>query len=847
MDAINALMGRVEQARHHRCGLYTAGKTLALHEFAAVFLREYDHGKNAHGWLDFDDLILKARALLTRPEVAQWVLFRLDGDIDHILVDEAQDTSPEQWQVIEQLTREFAAGQGARADTHRTIFVVGDRKQSIFSFQGADPQEFDRMRAEFAGRLKVARRPFETMKLEHSFRSAAPVLRLVDAVFGGGDGDDGSDGTGWQDRHIAFRTTMPGRVDLWPAEPKAETTDPGEWYAPVDRVAENHHMVILASRIADRIKSMVGQATIPDTDRAGGYRMRPVREGDFLILVQRRSLLFQELIRACKNRGLQTSGADRLKIGAELAVRDITALLSFLATPEDDLSLAAALRSPLFGWSERDLHALAAPRPKGSVLWAALRGQADRHPETLAMLGALRDDTDFLRPHDLIERILIRHNGRRRLLARLGPEAEDGIDALLHQALAYERSDIPGLTGFLAWLDSDEAEVKRRPETAGNRIRVMTVHGAKGLESPIVILPDTAAHTSRIRDGILPGADGPALWAPPADMRSAPVAAAHERLVTRQAAERDRLLYVAMTRAEKWLIVTGAGDMGKEDGRAWYQRVVAGMKRAGAVPYELAEGTGLRLSGGDWPETAGTTPPPLPTETPMTAEGIPDWAHHPPPPPPDTPAPLAPSALGGAKVLPGPGGAMADDAADDAPRDDGPEQEAAMLRGARIHLLLEHLPAHPRDHWPELSRTLLRARFPDGPDADLQDALAEAAGVITAPGLGFLFAPDALAEVDLSATVPELSGHRVSGVIDRLIITPGKVLAVDFKTNAAIPARPEDTPDGILRQLGAYAAALGQIYPDREIATAILWTASATLMTIPRGIVKQALEQAALS
>ena len=182
-------------------------------------------------------------------------------------------------------------------------------------------------------------------------------------------------------------------------------------------------------------------------------------------------------------------------------MRDLAALLSFLDTPEDSLALATALKSPLFGWSEDDLYDLAQGRGQ-TYLWAELRDRAQDFPQTMEILTDLRDHTDFLRPFELIERILTRHDGRRRLLARLGPEAEDGIDAFLSQALTYETRSVDSLTGFLVWLGADDLEIKRQLDSAGNRIRVMTVHGAKGLEAPVVILPDTGKRDIRLRDQI---------------------------------------------------------------------------------------------------------------------------------------------------------------------------------------------------------------------------------------------------------------------------------------------------------------------------------------------------------
>ncbi|MFN6952155.1 MAG: double-strand break repair helicase AddA, partial [Albidovulum sp.] len=415
MPAIEALMRRVQAGRERRLALAAAERTIALHRFAAEFLPRYAARKARSGRLDFDDLIGRAATLLSDRDVASWVLFRLDGGIDHILVDEAQDTSPGQWRVIERLAEEFTAGEGARG-IERTIFVVGDKKQSIYSFQGADLATFDAMKDHFTAKHAQINRALVTLELEHSFRSSEAILRVVDLTFD----DRVNRGLGGSPKHVAFRADLPGRVDLWPIVPKASDPEPENWYDPVDLLPQEHHNTVLARRIAAEIRRMIDAGVaIPTKDGP-----RAMDEGDVLILVQRRSKLFHEIIRACKSEGLAIAGADRLKIGDELAVKDLVALLRFLATPEDDLSLAAALRSPLFGWTEDALYRLAQPRPERSVLWAALRGADDRHAPTLAILRDLLDVADFLRPYELIDRILTRHGGRERLIARLGREAE---------------------------------------------------------------------------------------------------------------------------------------------------------------------------------------------------------------------------------------------------------------------------------------------------------------------------------------------------------------------------------------------------------------------------------------
>ncbi|RXV66958.1 double-strand break repair helicase AddA [Roseovarius sp. A46] len=817
MAELDAWMTRVSEAREARLALLTIERTRALHDFAQVFIRLYSGVKQRRGLLDFDDLILRARDLLTDSSVAAWVLYRLDGGIDHILVDEAQDTSPVQWQVIERLAQEFTSGAGARADVRRTLFVVGDRKQSIYSFQGADAREFDRMRQEFGLRLDATGTPLQERRLDYSFRSSQAILRAVDTCLSGAE----ESGFAPDQSHIAFFDTLPGRVDLWPPVAKPESAEPPPWHHPVDIPAETDPAVILARHIADHIRALLDARTaIPDRDAEGGARL--MRAGDVLILVRSRSRLFHEIIRACKSADLPVAGADRLKVGGELAVRDLAALLSFLATGDDDLALATALRSPLFGFTEAQLFDLAAHRGR-RTLWEALHAARAAHPETLAILDDLRDHADFLRPYDLIERMLTRHEGRRRLLARLGPEAEDGIDALLAQAMTYEGRAVSSLTGFLVWMETDEMEIKRQMDSAGDRIRVMTVHGAKGLEAPVVILPQAGKWNAPTAPAIVIH-EGTPFWRGNKDEMPGALATAAETGQAAQLAERDRLLYVAMTRAEKWLIVAAAGDLGS-DGAAWHDRIREGLATAGARPHAFPTGDGLRLEAGAWPETGTDTAQLAPgTETildPLFAAHAP--AH-------DTaPKTLKPSDLGGATTLPGEGGL---------------DEPAAKRRGRQVHRLLEILPPLPTADRPAAAHTLLC----HGPDAASEEEiallLAEAEKVLSRPSLAHLFTADALAEVPFSAALDALGGRRIHGVIDRLILAPDRVLAVDFKTNAVLPDRPEDTPEGLLRQMGAYAHALAAIYPDREVETALLWTRTATLMPLPHALVTAALLRA---
>ncbi len=811
MRAISLVL---HEAHNTRLAARAYARTRDLHLFATRFLALYTARKRALGRLDFSDLIDRTRALLQSSEAAQWVLYRLDGGIDHILVDEAQDTSPEQWQVIEALTSEFFAGEGARAAS-RTIFVVGDEKQSIYSFQGADPAAFSDMRARYSRALDEVAEGLELCELHFSFRSASPILSVVDETCRQIEGQ----GIGQSIFHKAHKAALPGRVDLWDFIDKPDTPEEPARHLPVDAPPPDDPSQLLARQVAGEIRRLLDTGTIlPHADGP-----RPVRSGDFLILVQSRGPLFDALIREIKSADIPLAGADRLRLLDELAVRDLLSLLKVLVTPADDLSLAEFLRSPMGGFSEADLFALAYPRK--DTLWRALRHRQPEAPAT-RVLQDLRDRTDYLRPFDLLDRALTRHGLRQALTARLGPECADGIDALLAQALAYERVEAPSLTGFLDWIIADETEIRRRVDDGSDRLRVMTVHGAKGLEAPIVILPQTARRDAPKLSPVIPLPDGgPPVWLPNAKEAPPAIAEAADTARRRLEQERNRLLYVAMTRAENWLIVCGGGARGTSPEDSWYGLAEASMQFLRAHRFEL----GLRLESGDWSATQEAAhfptrfPNPSPEPGPVST-------------PPPSPAPRAPSSLGGAHAL-APNTA---DLTDLDPAD-------SLARGHVLHLLLEILPTHPRADWPDIARRLARVQPGTASvsfsEADLADVLAEATTLLTTPALAWIFAPGTLAEVPVSADLPGLG--RIRGSIDRLIVAEDHIQAIDFKSNRVVPRTPGETPEALLRQMGAYSAALAQIWPGRPIRTALLWTRTAQLLQLPQETVQSALSRAA--
>ncbi|MEM5477941.1 double-strand break repair helicase AddA [Pacificibacter sp. AS14] len=816
---LSELMERVAGATDTLRALQSAKKTAALHQFATALLQPYFDTKARLGLLDFDDLVQKARDLLSISSVAQWVLFRLDGGIDHILVDEAQDTSPDQWTVIRLLAEEFTVGEGARPNVTRTIFVVGDKKQSIYSFQGAAPEAFDQMKHHFELRLGDAGHALQDIALQHSFRSSPAILTMTDQTFAQSSGQ----GVGGDTHHIAFFEDTPGRVDQWPlVEPEPVETDPDDWENPTDLIAPEHHSIRLAGMVARNVKDMIEHGSIP---RKGDENTQ-IEPGDILILVRNRSGLFYPMIRALKKLNLPVAGADQLILNDELAVKDMTSLLAFLSLQDDDLALAEALKSPLFGWSEQNLYSLAHKRTE-ATLWRELRARRDEWPATADILDDLRKTSDFLRPYDLIQRVLVRHGGRKKFLARLGNEAEDGLDALLHQALHYETTQTPSLTGFIGWLGAEKIKLKRVLDESSNLIRVMTVHGSKGLEAPIVILPDTLRETSEPKDELVALEHGGIAWKSSKENNSEALKQSLTQLKTKNDDEERRLLYVAMTRAENWLIVAGAGKM-KKDSSCWYQLVENGMLSAGAVEQAFPSGIGKRYAHGEWPARTGEAAVKAPKKT-----ELPDWVQRAAVISDDPKVFLSPSELGGPKALAG--------------SSSNRSEEVAMRHGSQLHLLLEHLPNHPPLDWPEIARSLLGSGELFATLAELEPLLTEASRTIEQSYQWDVFGDTSLAEVPFSGVLPSMNNHPVHGIIDRLIVEDDVVRVVDFKSNDVVPMAPQEVPMGLLRQMGAYLEICSAIYPDKKIEVAILWTGTATLMPLPHDMVMSALQDTATS
>ena len=815
-ERLVALAGRLKAVRllEGTASVLTIGEAL---------LAAYVRLKDARAALDYDDLILKMRALVSSPSAVQWVLFKLDRGLDHILVDEAQDTSSDQWAMVAALAEEFFTGEGAHSGV-RTVFAVGDAKQSIYSFQRADPEAFAAMRAHFEERAKAVRMTWRDLGLDVSFRSVAPVLDAVDAVFAKPEAADGVAEEGKIVTHRSARLGEAGLVEVWPAVEAPETASAPSWQPPVEAAAVSSPSARLAAQIADTISRWLSSKEILASQG------RPIRPGDVMILVRQRTGFMDQLVRALKERDVPVAGVDRMVLTDQLVVQDLMALARFVLLPDDNLTLAALLKGPLIGLDEDQLFAVAYGRPKGGSLWSALKARAEAEPsgpfaDAERTLSAWLARADFVRPFELFARVLHAEGGRARLLARLGMEADDPLSEFLALALAYEREAVPSLQGFIAWVEAGQAQIKRDLDSpVRDEVRVMTVHGAKGLQAPIVFLPDTMK---------VPGNDSPLTWIEasgedrgnqsflrlplwvPRVVDADPVAS-RERAArqVRGTREYHRLLYVAMTRAEDRLYVGGFKSR-KTAGGNWYDLVGAGLTEIAEKKTFSAgqgfEGTKLVLASEQNKPLKDKDRNRKP-EFVIDDGTLPDWIRVPAAPETAVVRPLTPSRF-----------ALDESSGDVEPAPISPLAAGGdrFRRGIAVHRMLQLLPELPAARRGPRARALaVELGFAD---ADAEKLTQEVLGVLAHPGLASLFAPGSLSEVPFAGRLGD-GGAEIVGRLDRLAVTDKEVIVADYKTNRPVPRDGGAVAPIYLRQMALYRAALAHAFPGRNVRAILVYT-----------------------
>ncbi|WP_299017176.1 double-strand break repair helicase AddA [uncultured Caulobacter sp.] len=841
-EALLLEQAKLEAAREQVRAAKVAEDTQNALLLAGLYIERHMAEKEARGALDFTDLIDKTRVLLTEKVEAAWVLYKLDGGVDHILLDEAQDTAPEQWEILRALTADFFAGatsegwSGRRAE--RTLFIVGDEKQSIYSFQGADPTRLLEETQGYIARIEAVGAVGKGVPLTMSYRSTREVLSFVDALFSDPETREGVPPPVGQDlvRHELFRHGHPGCVDLWPLTRELPGEEREAWEAPLDAEGERSANRRLAEAIAAETAAILKRGDAVFDKELG--RHRAAHAGDILVLVRRRKVLFEEIIRALKRRGVPVAGADRLSLSSHIAFEDLLALGRFVLFPDDDLTLAALLKAPFCGLSDDDIYALA--KGRRATLWTELQRRSEERPEW----GAARAVLDWAliearrrQPFEFFAAWLgLADAGgrshRAKVLTRLGAEAEEALDEFLAQVMEAEQRGVRDLEALVADFAALDIIVKREMEGARREVRVMTAHGSKGLEAPIVFLPETTVKRGAGGSPLLVTEDGALLWCGSSKGDCEASAKARRLREDKEGQEALRLLYVALTRARDRLILCGRIDARTKDDKVggWYAAVRAAFGHADIAPH-------VRTIGED--ETAFLRYGPDPTPAPRAEEDIrvpaaaPEWMTHTAPPEPAAARYAAPSRIEDNARVPAP----------------SPLARVAGLgryrRGELVHKLLQILPDLAPDQRPAAARRLLAAER-DLTDEQREEMAAAAFGVLDDARFAAVFGPGSRAEVALAGTSAHLpKGLAVSGRVDRLVVDEGRVLVVDYKTNRPSPDRIEDADPAYLAQMAVYAAVLREVFPGRAIEAALVWTDGPKLMPVSEKVMAEALARLA--
>jgi ATP-dependent helicase/nuclease subunit A len=824
-DQLFSARDRFAALDEKRCAAETASATLALLRLADAVIARYDAALSARGALDFDSLIAKTGALLQRSAAAAWVLYRLDADLAHLLVDEAQDTSPTQWALIKALTGEFFSGEGA-ADKPRTLFAVGDEKQSIYGFQGAEPKAFAEHGRRFAAHARAVEARWEHASFTFSRRSTTAVLESVDAVFAG-SAANGLTAEGRAPCHEVFRVGEAGLVEIWPPV-KAEKRDAASAWEPfAEEAGSTEPCVQLADRIARQIRHWL------DNGEVLASQNRLVAPGDILILVRKRKPFADRMVSALKQHGIPVAGADRMRLTEQLAVMDLMALGDFTLLPDDDLTLATLLKTPFFGFDDDDLFAIGWRRT-GS-LWQALHAKVTEKPaygEAVARLQGWREGARRQGPFAFYAARLEEDRLRETLLSQLGPDAADALDEFLNLALAYESGETPTLQGFLHWLRISDPEIKRDMEQERDEVRVMTVHGAKGLEAGIVFLADTCAFKSGDTavvtldiPGEPPSSPRLPVWVLKGARRIAAVETACAAIRQAEREEYHRLLYVAMTRARDRLYVAGFETGNGRARECWYDLIDAALASR-MSPARDSFGAPVRRM--ECPQAAPFSAAPAAI---VHAQSLPppDWLRRPAP----VEAALEtvnPSRMGGGAT------------AAERDRDRVAKAEDALLRGKLVHRLLEMLPALPCQTWQRVVERLLEAEAATLSPPERAELLGKVLTVLQTPDFAEVFSPHARAEVAIAAEIAGADGApaMLSGQIDRLLVRHSDVLIVDYKTGSFIPRKAASAPPTYVAQLAAYRDVLRRLFPGKEIRAALLWIDGPVLMELPPALLDSA-------
>ncbi|WP_320197044.1 double-strand break repair helicase AddA [Agrobacterium rosae] len=838
-----ALLDDLTAARAHVAACRDRYRTIRMLEatkhaltLAERLIGDFEDLKKQRSQLDFEDLIERAATLLNRDTAGAWVHYKLDQGIDHILVDEAQDTSPVQWSIIQSLAADFFHGETAR-DGRRTVFAVGDEKQSIYSFQGARPERFSQESRETQRRVTAVEQTFHSVRLPLSFRSTDDVLAAVDQVFSLPEHAEGLSAEKEPVEHRSNRNGQAGTVELWDMIAAEPVENEEDWTAPFDALRESAPPAIVARRIAARIAEMIGKETVVEN----GVE-RTIEAGDILVLVRKRHAFVNALTRELKQRkNIPVAGADRLRLTDHIAIQDLLALGRFVLLPQDDLSLSALLKSPLFNHSEEDIFDIAAKRPPDTSVWQYLRVVSEQ-PESSHFAASVAQLLHFIELsktqtiHDFFADVLTLHEGRAKFLGRLGNEANDVMDEFLSFALDHERTGLPGLQSFISVMETDAPEIKREQDKERGEVRIMTVHASKGLEAPVVFLVDGGSkafihsHLPKLRF-IETHATSLPIWLPGKGFDNALVSKDEDRLKLSAEQEYRRLLYVAMTRAADHLIVCGYRGP-RENLDCWHAMIARSLaadetrckRQTFSAGGEEWDGLLWHSTKRDAKAIAKTEPPPLPVR-----DVLPPSLMQPLPPPPVLPRPLSPSGAG----------TIIDDGSEDllvtSPLFAKQEVSSglALQRGKLVHRMLQTLPEYPPEQRDAAACRYAERAARFWPEKEREKLIRSTLAVLSEPALQPAFSANSRAEISIMGTLRlGTKDYAVSGRIDRLAVEGDRVILVDYKTNRVPPVKDADIPLAHKAQLAIYKSILEPLYPDKSFTCALVYTENVSFVTL---------------
>ena len=771
----------------------------------------YTENKKNNAVIDYDDLITLANKLIANDEISPWILYKLDGGIDHLLLDEAQDTNSDQWKIVETLVKEFFTEQNGIGNLGpRTLFVVGDPKQSIFSFQGADPKLFKMKQKTLKKSFELAKKPWKEVKLDISYRSSEAVLKAVDTVFEPESSEFSCI------KHHPFRSGQAGLVEIWPPEEPEDRKPRDFWSVPRKQMHFDEPSTRLASKIASKISSWIKSGEILES------RGRAIEPCDIIILLRQRGHFMEEVVNALKQKLVPVAGVDRMILTDQLAVMDLMAFGKFLLLPEDDLNLANLLKSPFLEINEDELLELCWDRG-ASTLWEILNNKSalnSKFSETLDWLKYWLEQAHRLSTFELYSDLL-NMGGRRKLVKRIGAEAGDPIDQFLIQILEYDRTNVPTLQGFMNWLSNGNLEIKRDMEADGsNKVRIMTVHGAKGLQAPIVFMPDTISKPNQSPKIVWSESDSNQqfpLWSP--NRQDNPQMIERLREVELEIREKEylRLLYVAMTRAEDRLYIGGWGTLPKDEDSTWYGKLKNRLKPIAreangvlqissdqvSVPDKKDIRPKIKKDALQLPEWVWQAPKELTFET-------------------DRLIPSAPNQISNNLSL------------------FAPEKTDKFLRGRIIHSLLHILPNIPAEKRWNLAKKYLLDEYPKLDKEQKDECITTALKVINSPCLREIFSENAFVEAPLNGTVKENGIDReVMARVDRLVVLDKEVIIADFKTDKRPPKKFDDIEETYKNQMNIYYKLIKKIYPKHVIRPMLIWTEGPIRIDFPEKYLSQ--------